>query len=299
LELQNDLSSQVLRREQWAIDRSATGPLTSEEVKFLLVHHSASANDYVEEDVPRILQGFFDYHTSPEKGWPDIAYNLLIDRFGHVWEGRTGSIAGPVAGDATGGNQGFSQLVCLIGDFSIEFPSQSALDALVSTLAWLAERDGVATAQDSQVSFVSRGSNRWPAGAQVTTATIAGHRDMSITTCPGDKLYPYVKGDLVLDVDRRKALADSATTTTELEPRSPTTSETTMQTIPAANTTIQIPETPAVLPVVAGPEYPSANYVRGLALASASAMIGLIIGRRIALARGKRAFEKSSQRNGE
>src|SRR5688500_18291358 len=41
--------------------------------------------------------------------------------------------------------------------------------------------------------FVSRGSNRWPAGASVTTSTIAGHRDMSMTTCPGDAAYPLVK----------------------------------------------------------------------------------------------------------
>ncbi len=54
-------------------------------------------------------------HTGPDKGWPDIAYNFMVDRFGQIFEARAGSLAGPVAGSATGGNQGFSQLCCFLG----------------------------------------------------------------------------------------------------------------------------------------------------------------------------------------
>jgi hypothetical protein len=64
---------------------------------------------------------------------------------------------------------------------------------MVLLLAGLAERYGVDPAPGATTTFVSRGSNRWPAGASVTTSTIAGHRDMSMTTCPGDAAYPLVK----------------------------------------------------------------------------------------------------------
>ena len=65
-------------------------------------------------------------------------------------------------------------------------------------LAWLAGRDLVSLADGATTTFVSRGSNRWPAGTTVTTPTIAGHRDMSYTACPGDTLYP-----LLPDIRRR------------------------------------------------------------------------------------------------
>lgn len=61
--------------------------------------------------------------------------------------------------------------------------------ALVKTLAWLADRYSIDTAPGATTSFVSRGSQRHRAGVSVTTSTIAGHRDMSYTVCPGDGVY--------------------------------------------------------------------------------------------------------------
>lgn len=192
-------------RSSWAIDRPPLGPLPGEDVRFLLVHHSASQNGHTSADAPGILRGFYDYHTSPEKGWDDIAYNFLIDAGGGVWEGRFGSIAGSVAGDATGGNQGFSQLVCLIGDYNSATPTAASLQSLVSLLAWLADKHAVPTGPGSEITFVSKGSNKWPAGTSVTTPTITGHRNMSNTTCPGDNLYSYVAGELTGDVDATRS----------------------------------------------------------------------------------------------
>ena len=182
-------------RSDWAADLPATGGLETEsagDVRFLLVHHTASPNDYGPQEVIGQLRSFFRYHTSATKGWPDLAYNFLVDRFGGVWEGRTGSLQGPVKGSATGGSQGFAQLACFIGDFSATPPTPAARSSMLHLLAILAARYDVDTREGAQVSFVSRGSNRWPPGTDVTTRTIAGHRDMSMTTCPGDVLYEDV-----------------------------------------------------------------------------------------------------------
>lgn len=200
-------------RSSWAIDRPPLGPLSTEDVRFLLVHHSASQNGHTTADAPGILRSFYDFHTSPEKGWNDIAYNFLIDSGGGVWEGRFGSIAGSVAGDATGGNQGFSQLACVIGDYNAATPSTASKQSLVSLLAWLADKHGVATSPGSETTFVSKGSNKWPAGVSVTTPTITGHRNMSNTTCPGDNLYSFVVGSLMADVTATRGGAPVATTT--------------------------------------------------------------------------------------
>ena len=75
-------------RSEWGEDLRPTGPLGSElpgGVSFLLVHHTAGAN-----------------------GYPPVAYNFLVDAYGGIWEGRQGSLAGPVKGDATGGSQGYA-----------------------------------------------------------------------------------------------------------------------------------------------------------------------------------------------
>ena len=170
-------------------------------MKFLIVHHSASHNGHTSADTADILRGWFDYHTGPDKGWSDIAYNFIIDSGGVMWEGRQGSLVRAVAGDATGGNQGYTQLICVIGDFNTGQPTGAALDSLRKMLGWLADRHGVSTAPGAQVTFTSRGSDRWSVGTEVATPTIAGHRDMSMTSCPGDNLYSYVVGGLTADVE--------------------------------------------------------------------------------------------------
>jgi N-acetylmuramoyl-L-alanine amidase len=187
-------------RAAWAGDGYLPkGPLTSEDVKFLLVHHTATGNTYTADGVIDIIHGVYNSQTT-EKGWPDTCYNFLIDRFGTVWEGRTGSIAGPVTADATGGSQGFAQLVCLIGDFTSVLPSAEQVASLRLTLAWLADRDKIDTAPLARVTFVSRGSNKWPAGVTIITPTIVGHREMTATACPGDAFYPVVRDSIPAEV---------------------------------------------------------------------------------------------------
>jgi hypothetical protein len=235
-------------RSDWATNRPPKGPLPAEDVRYLIVHHSASRTGHTGDEAAGILRGYYDYHTSPEKGWNDIAYNFLIDAEGGIWEGRAGSLDGPVAGDATGGNQGFSQLVCLIGDYNAVAPPSASLSALVSVLAWLADRYDVSTTPGSEVTFTSRGSNKHPSGTSVTTPTITGHRTMSQTTCPGDNLNAYVVGGLMADVTAaRGGGAPAPTTTSTTAPTTTTTVPPTTTTMPPTTTTI--PPTTTTLPL--------------------------------------------------
>ena len=59
-------------------------------------------------------------------------------------------------------------------------------------LAFLGDRHGLDLSPGATATFASRGSNRRPAGTEVTTPTISGHRDMSSTACPGDAAYTMV-----------------------------------------------------------------------------------------------------------
>lgn len=247
-------------RSSWTSE-PPTGPLSSEDVRFLIVHHSASHNGHSSEDVPAILRSWYAFHTGPEKGWPDIAYNFIIDSEGGVWEGRQGSLDGPVAGSATGGNQGYTQLVCLIGDYNSASPTQDSLDSLVALLAWLADRYEVSTAPGAEVTFTSRGSNKWPEGTEVTTPTITGHRTMSQTTCPGDNLYPYVSGSLTADVEalRGGSPLPTAPSTTTTSPTTTTTAAPTTTTVPTATTVPPKTTTTAAAPPTSAPQAATAT----------------------------------------
>ncbi|MFV0452087.1 MAG: N-acetylmuramoyl-L-alanine amidase [Propioniciclava sp.] len=207
---------EIRPRSTWAQGRRPVGRLTAEtDVRFLLIHHTATTNDYSADAATAQLRSVFDFHTSAHRGWPDVAYNFLVDRYGTIWEGRQGSIAGPVAGDASGGSQGFAQLCCFLGDFSQEKPSAAATAAMTNLIAWLSVRDGIDPG--AEVTFTSRGSSRWPEGEKVTTTAVAGHRDMSLTECPGDAAYPLIASTLTPNARRlvaaRTASATPRTTT--------------------------------------------------------------------------------------
>ena len=183
-------------RADWAGTLRPTGPLEAEDdVRFLLVHHTLTPNGEAGEKVAERLRQVYRFHTSAERGWPDVAYNFFVDPAGTIWEGRQGSLEGPVKGDASGGSQGHALLCCFVGDFTAEPPTPAAMAAMTALLAWLAGRHGLTL--DGPVTFTSRGSTKWRKGAEVTTEQVAAHRDMSATECPGDALYPLVRSHLL------------------------------------------------------------------------------------------------------
>lgn len=174
-------------RSEWGADLPPKGAMGPETVKFLLVHHTESSN--IVPDPRAVIRQVYAFHTGPEKRWPDVCYHFMIGPDGSIWEARAGSLAGPVVADATGGNQGSAQLVCLIGDFRFQSPTPAAQESLMRTLIYLADRYGVDTDPSATATFVSRGSNKFRAGTTVTTSTISGHRDVTHTDCPGDNGY--------------------------------------------------------------------------------------------------------------
>jgi hypothetical protein len=262
----------VVRRRAWAGTLPPTGALEQErpeDVRLLLVHHSASPNTYAESDVPSIIRGFYELHTGPTKRWPDVAYGFLVDRYGRIWEGRSGSIDGPVKGNATGGSQGFALLCCFIGDHSTEPPTKQAQNAMVQLLAVLAERHAIDTRPGAHTSFTSRGSNRWPAGAVVATSTIAGHRDMSATACPGDAAYALVRGAFPAAVSAARARW-AATTAAPADETAPTASRNRGPTQSPTPTSATVH---AKAPLHPGHRTERKNITAPLALSSGTAMI--------------------------
>ncbi|HEV7721474.1 MAG TPA: N-acetylmuramoyl-L-alanine amidase, partial [Iamia sp.] len=172
-------------------DGCTPAPTVMGALRFAVVHHTDGTNSYGAADVPGILAGIYRFHTGTN-GWCDIAYNLFVDRFGTVWEGRTGGLSAPIMGGHAKGFNTNSVGIAMIGSHVSTAPSAAAMTALRDVLAWKLGSHGV----DPQTStpIVSQGSPRYPAGQTVVLPTVQGHRDSGVTACPGNLLYGRLPG---------------------------------------------------------------------------------------------------------
>lgn len=178
----------VVSRAQWGADESMRrGRPEHAPLRAMVVHHTVTPND--DPDPAATMRAMYAYHVRAN-GWDDIGYNFVVDGAGRVYEGRyardygpgetpTGETAdglGVVGAHAEGANAG-SVGVAVMGTFTGRAPSDAAVDAVRRVLAWKADRHGIAP--EATIS--------WPGGRRAPT--IAGHRDVGSTACPGDQLY--------------------------------------------------------------------------------------------------------------
>ncbi|MGI8574050.1 MAG: malectin domain-containing carbohydrate-binding protein [Egibacteraceae bacterium] len=153
------------------------------------VHHTVGSNAYSPSEAPGIVRGVYAYHTRV-RGWSDIGYNFLVDRFGTVYEGRRGGVDRNVIGAHAGGFNTGTFGVSVMGNFSSARPTGAALDAITRVVAWKLHQAGIRPG--STTVLLSRGSTRYRSGTRIRVPRLVGHRDLSATSCPGGGLYAYV-----------------------------------------------------------------------------------------------------------
>lgn len=171
----------IYSRAQWGADESMRdkASLHYYEVHAGFVHHTVNANDYTKAEVPGILRSIYAYHTR-SRGWSDIGYNYLVDRFGRIWEGRAGGVDRPVVGAHTLGYNDYAFAMSAIGNFDVAKPSAAMVQAYGALFAWKLSLHGVSASSTQQ--WV--GSRNFQA--------INGHRDADSTACPGKYLYARI-----------------------------------------------------------------------------------------------------------
>ena len=110
----------IYSRAQWGADESIRNKsaLRYGTVSAGFVHHTVNANDYTEAQVPAIMRSIYAYHVK-SRGWSDIGYNFLVDRFGRIWEGRYGGVDKNVVGAHTLGYNDYSFAMSAIGNFDV------------------------------------------------------------------------------------------------------------------------------------------------------------------------------------
>jgi len=130
----------------------------------ITVHH-AGTQPYRQTSRTRTageLTGILESHLELRYG--DIAYHLIVDYAGRVWEGRSLAYEGAHVSSANEGNIG----VMVLGNFERQYPSAAQLATLDDLVALLRRQYRVAASR------------------------VYGHRDLGQTLCPGERLYPSV-----------------------------------------------------------------------------------------------------------
>jgi hypothetical protein len=191
----------LVTRAQWGADESwMTWPPRYATVTFGVLHHTVNSNEYSEEQAPAIVRSIYHWHAVGQ-GWGDIGYNLLVDRFGTVYEGRTGGVhLGVVGAHARDWNTG-SFGVAIIGNFDVAPAPAAAVDAATDVIAWKYRIHGLDADPAAEVWHNSQ-----------SIPTLVGHRDVGQTACPGAYLYPRM-GELRDAVAARASSASPPTNT--------------------------------------------------------------------------------------
>ncbi len=194
----------VIMRSGWGADESlrfknCSGPTYTSGVRFAVIHHTATSNDYSPSDSPAIVRSIYAYSVE-SLGYCDMMYNFLVDKYGQIFEGRYGGADKPVLGAHAIGFNTDSVGVSVIGDHTAVSPSPATIDAIERFLAWKFAVSGIDPR--APVDYVTSGNDKFPAGTHLTIPTIIGHRDTWFTDCPGNMLYALLP-DIRENVARR------------------------------------------------------------------------------------------------
>ncbi|SCX51741.1 Uncharacterized conserved protein, contains LGFP repeats [Klenkia marina] len=182
----------VYSRAQWGADETIRtwDPEYAPTIKAATLHHTADTNNYTADQVPAMMRSIYRYHTV-SRGWGDIGYNVIVDKFGRLWEGRYGGLASTVIGAHAGGFNTSTFGVSMLGNYDTTPAPQAMVNAVEAIIAWKFSLYGVNPSGTTVLTSSGGGTSKYAAGQRVTLPTIFGHRDVGSTTCPGQ--YGYAR----------------------------------------------------------------------------------------------------------
>jgi hypothetical protein len=201
----------IIRRADWdpaGECRPTEAPEIAPSVHMAHIHHTVMYPRYGPDDALDVVRALCVFHVEL-RGWQDLGYNFLIDRYGTIYEGRAGGIERPVVASHAAGFNAVSFGVSVVGDFETHRVPPDTLDAIEELLAWKFDHHGINPLGLAKV--VSTGGARpgltdFEEGEEVILPTILGHRDTGrATLCPGRHLYAAMEGIEERVADRMRA----------------------------------------------------------------------------------------------
>ena len=196
----------IVSRAEWGANEAwrNSAPKVGTTLLAGIVHHTASTNNYTAEQAPAQMRNLYAYFTQSLK-YADMGYNFLVDKYGTIYEGRSGcavdavdcdSATVPVQGAHTAGLNKDTFGVSAIGNYDVLAPENPAamVESIASLMAWKLAPYGLdPNATASIMSTDTSGSSKYSSGQLAVTQVISAHRDVGKTVCPGRYLYPYME----------------------------------------------------------------------------------------------------------
>lgn len=188
----------IVPRTQWDPNGDCQAEGTNDvapSVERIFVHHTVVFPDYAPEEGDDVVRAICIGHTR-NRGFDDIGYNFLIDRYGTIYQGRAGGILQAVEGAHAQGFNAGSVGIALVGNFQEDQVPPAAARALDTLSAWLTDLHGIAPTGHGEMISTGGQSTKYVEGTVVDLPNIVGHRDTALnSSCPGDNLYDIVRGN--------------------------------------------------------------------------------------------------------
>ena len=195
----------IVSRAEWGANETWRNPIPRVGTRLLagIVHHTASTNNYTAAQAPAQMRNLYAYFTQ-SLNYADMGYNFLVDKYGTIYEGRSGCAVGavncdsatvPAQGAHTAGLNIETFGVSAIGNYDVLAPENPAamVESIASLMAWKLAPYGLdPNATANIMSTDTSGSSKYRAGQIAVTQVISAHRDVGKTACPGRYLYPYM-----------------------------------------------------------------------------------------------------------
>ncbi|MFG1923478.1 N-acetylmuramoyl-L-alanine amidase [Cryptosporangium sp. NPDC048952] len=184
---------QIFSRSAWGASTAymRKRPRYASSLKAVVLHHTATTNNYSADDVPRIIRSIYYYMSVTEK-YGDIGYNVLVDKYGRLWEGRAGGLDRPVIGIHAGGFNTGTSGIAIIGNHDKQPISAAAREAVARYAAFKLGRYGVDPLSTQRIT--GGPSTRYKKRTTVRIPAISPHRETSRTACPGDEGLAILPG---------------------------------------------------------------------------------------------------------
>ena len=176
-----------ITREEWNAGTVNTSRLSyAKELKAICIHHTGGSNTYTAAQSPQVVRGMFTYHTKT-LGWADLGHNVVVDKYGQIFEGRAGGLHRNVAGaHARGFNTG-SCGISVMGDYmDIPVPT-TALNAIATVAAWKLASTFTQDVYGTETWTVTTSNVK--RNGTFSMPHLFAHRDVNYTDCPGDTYY--------------------------------------------------------------------------------------------------------------
>lgn len=146
----------IISRVKWGARSPRSKPTPATQTSVTFHWEGPHMGGYMPQDTPGIVRSIQAFHMD-SRGWNDIAYNFLCDRYGQAFEGRGRNVYNAASGTTEANST--SAAICYIGGQDDPFTNEAKL-----SMRELALDLG---------------------------GDIHGHRDWVGTECPGNEIYNW------------------------------------------------------------------------------------------------------------